>query len=319
MIRQLCLLGLFFIAFAYSQDTNWVNLIKPNMAGLTAYQTGSYSVIGDTALRVSGNNSYIVTTNSYSHYITRMDYRFESTGGNTGFLYHVQNDQIWPRGLELQWMTGDAGSIWTTSAQITFTTPISDTGIAAPHYRSADSGGVVDSLGKLDGRYHVIRANGINEKPNGQWNTFELQVNGDSLTTILNGKVTFKGWGLKIKDGTTTKWIPLTNGRFGPQAEGTTILMRNWKMVNLSGTTPVFKTQSNPNNTIKFLNHELQFPATMNGLPTLFYIYNAQGQLTQQVMWVAGTSLPKTLQQVFKTKANQVIRWHNRQGQGTLN
>src|SRR5207253_10286065 len=58
-------------------------------------------------------NGYLLTEKEYSDYVLRVQWRWPEKPGNSGVFVHVSGpDKIWPRGVEAQLMSGQAGDFW---------------------------------------------------------------------------------------------------------------------------------------------------------------------------------------------------------------
>ena len=99
-------------------------------------------------------NGYIRTGDVFDNYVFRVEARFQSRG-NSGVTVHVQQDKVWPRGIECQMYQAHMGRIF----------PI----------RGAT----------LDGGEMIHAA----ANPPGEWNVFEVYSEEGRLATVLNGKL----------------------------------------------------------------------------------------------------------------------------------
>ena len=191
---------------------------------------------------------YLATEREYSNYHLRLEYRWgekrfaprANARRDSGLLYHLVNDFVWPHSVECQIQEQDTGDIYTIYTRLkstvdptTTNTSISvstdqSTGIvrtnatARPVFLEPDQGGVPFVQG-LEGRILRVIRNPLNEREG--WNTVELIVRGDSATHIVNGKVNHRV--SEIQDLVNGRWVPLTKGRIALQIEGAEILYRN--------------------------------------------------------------------------------------------
>lgn len=205
-------------------QVGWVPVTDgKSAAGL--YKSGSGEVKYSDAgvITVSGGNGYLATNKEYTHFRTRIEWN-NNNGGNSGFLYHIVNNAIWPLGLECQMHSDDVGSLWTTGAKFNSTGVKSGNDMAY-----SETGTALIQHGTTGtGRNHFIRSQNPGA-PVGQWNTWEMYVKGDSLEIKANNKVTMRIWKLTINNGT-----PLVKGKIGLQIEGATVQWRNWEIQDLS-------------------------------------------------------------------------------------
>ncbi len=111
---------------------------------------------------------YMRTEQSFQNYKLTVEWRFVKTApraDNTGILLHVQSpDKIWPRAIECQ-------------------------GQSRRHGDLILMGGATC---KVDGQQksgRVAMKGDSNEKPVGEWNTYEIICQGDTMKVSVNGKL----------------------------------------------------------------------------------------------------------------------------------
>lgn len=141
---------------------------------------------------------YISTVKTYSDYVLKLEWRWSpetKKAGNSGVLLRVEGeDKVWPKCIEAQLMSGSAGDFWLMGGAELATAPDRIDPGAAQH------------------RLHA-RAN---EKPVGEWNTYEITCSGGSVTLKVNGVV--------VNEGTDAN---PRSGRIALQSEGAEIHFRN--------------------------------------------------------------------------------------------
>jgi hypothetical protein len=155
--------------------------------------------IEDGVLRASGaSRGYVRTAMPYADYKLSLEWRWPKGRGNSGILLHIVNqDTIWPKGIEAQLATDRAGDLaFFFDAR------------AKEEHVSRNPKGV--STGR------VARRGPSLEKPLGEWNTLEILVAGDTITLTVNG----------TEANRITEVIP-SAGMIGFQAEGFPIDFRN--------------------------------------------------------------------------------------------
>lgn len=109
--------------------------------------------VKDGLLATTGTpNGYIRTVDVYDNYVFHVEVRF-SQRGNSGVLVHVQQDQVWPKGIECQLYQGHMGRIFPIQGAY------------------------------LDGGEMIHAA----DKPPGEWNIYEVYSEEGRLATVLNG------------------------------------------------------------------------------------------------------------------------------------
>lgn len=117
---------------------------------------------------------------------------------NTGILVNLQApDKIWPLSVECQGQDQKQGDFWLQSGA-------SAAGFSGDGKKSV----------------HVPMPGPPNEKPVGEWNVYEVVVQGDSVEAIVNGKSMNK-----ISGGN------VTSGFIGIQSEGAEIEVRKVRLV----------------------------------------------------------------------------------------
>jgi hypothetical protein len=141
---------------------------------------------------------YIKTNESYTNYNLRLQWRFVKPG-NSGVLLRVQEpDAVWPQAIEAQLNSKDAGDIWIIN----------------------------DYPAKLDpartkGR-RTVKMKPTNEKEIGEWNQYDIIVNGPNITLMVNGELQNEATDVKVQPG-----------RIGLQSEGSVIEFRNVELIPL--------------------------------------------------------------------------------------
>lgn len=138
---------------------------------------------------------YLRTTETFDNYVLRLRWRFNpitGVAGNSGVLLRtVGDDKVWPKSVEAQLMSGRAGDFW--------------------------------NIGEFRMSTDAERTNGRNtrhrfaaEHPVGEWNEYEIIVDGGDVTLFVNGEKVNKAWNVDEVSG----WI-------GLQSEGAEIHFRD--------------------------------------------------------------------------------------------
>jgi hypothetical protein len=139
---------------------------------------------------------FMRTEKDYSNYHLTVEWRFLKVtpkANNTGVLVHMQpQERIWPECVECQGQDQKQGDFWLHN------------GTTADGFR-------------WDGKKstHVPMPVPPNEKPVGEWNTYEVIARADTVEIIVNGKSMNKISGCN-----------LTSGGIGIQSEGADIEVR---------------------------------------------------------------------------------------------
>ncbi|HNS22678.1 MAG TPA: DUF1080 domain-containing protein [Sedimentisphaerales bacterium] len=143
-------------------------------------------------------NGYIRTTDSYSDYHLHVEWRWPEKPTNSGVLLHANGeDKVWPACIECQLKAASAGDL----------VLINGTGIS------------VDGVDRANAtRQFVVieKKMPTSEVPAGQWNSYDIYCQGDTIRCLVNSVVQNEGTGASVTSG----WICL-------QSEGSPIEFRN--------------------------------------------------------------------------------------------
>jgi hypothetical protein len=146
---------------------------------------------------------YLLTKkNDFENYVLTLEWRWPAKGGNNGVLVHVTEPGVlgvWPRSLEVQLGSGNAGDFWVIGTTID-----------------------VENVEKRrEGRRH-FNLTDDSEKPLGEWNQMEITCRGDEVIVKVNGDLV----------NHATK-VSQTRGAIALQSEGTLIEFRNIELQEL--------------------------------------------------------------------------------------
>ena len=154
---------------------------------------------------------YLYTKKPYKNFTLTLQWRWPagSEGGNSGVLMRVAGDAIsfLPKCVEAQLMSGSAGDIW---------------GFYGYQLKGDKERFRKIENHKLLGDFVGVKAIKTNEKPIGQWNTYEITFIDGCLTLIINGE--------KVNEATD---CDIVSGPIGLQSEGGEIHFRNIKVTQL--------------------------------------------------------------------------------------
>jgi hypothetical protein len=161
--------------------------------------------VKDGVLRCTGQPvGYLLTKKSdFENYVLTLEWRWPEQGGNNGVLVHVTEPGalgVWPKCLEVQLGSGDAGDFW-----------VIGTTLDMPN---------IDKR-KSDRRH--LNLTDDSEKPLGEWNKMEVTCRGDEITVKVNGKLV----------NHATK-LSQSKGAIALQSEGTPIEFQDIKLKKLS-------------------------------------------------------------------------------------
>ena len=155
--------------------------------------------VQNRVVRCAGKpNGYMQTRNEYSDYKLHLEWRWVKKPSNSGVLVHKTGpDKLWPKSIECQLQAGNAGDFWLIGG-----TEVNVNG---------------KRMGGIAGRnIHVPKKEKSNEKPIGQWNSYDIYCRGDTVKCYVNG--------LLQNEGTNASE---TKGRICLQSEGAPIEFKN--------------------------------------------------------------------------------------------
>jgi len=153
--------------------------------------------IADGLLRCTGRPSgYLRTETPYADYHLHVEWRWPEKPGNNGVLVHMSGpDVVWPRSLECQLASGNAGDFWVIGG--------------LEHAEHAQGGERVQ--GRRTAKLHES-----SEKPAGEWNQYDIICKDDWVIVLTNGVL--QNLATKCSD---------KSGRICLQSEGAPIEYRN--------------------------------------------------------------------------------------------
>ena len=151
--------------------------------------------VSDGKIVVAGRPfGYMRTEKEYADYKLHAEWRWIGAATNSGIFQRVQEgDRIWPSVVEVQLQGGHAGDL------------LGMGGTALAH---------VDP--KAPGLFYKVRASGESpEKPEGEWNSADVEVTGTKVKVWVNGQLVNEAEGL------------FTKGCIALQSEGGPLEFRN--------------------------------------------------------------------------------------------
>jgi hypothetical protein len=142
--------------------------IVPDLVKDKKDQASVWHVEPDGVLVCAGNPvGYIRTTDKYTNYILRVEWRFNPVtkkAGNSGVLLRmVGEDKVWPKSVEAQLESGNAGDFW-----------------------NIDNVKMTTDPARTSGR-NTKKTHGA-ERPVGEWNEYEIVVNHGDVVLYVNGE-----------------------------------------------------------------------------------------------------------------------------------
>jgi hypothetical protein len=153
--------------------------------------------VGDGVFRCEGKPAgYMRTERDYANYLLHVEWRWPEKGGNNGVLAHMSGqDNVWPKSLECQLHSGNAGDFWVIGGIET-----------KEHAKGGD---------RVKGR-RTIKLKESSEKPVGQWNSYDIICKDDWVVVMVNGVLQNIATGCSV-----------SSGKICLQSEGTPIEYRN--------------------------------------------------------------------------------------------
>jgi type 1 glutamine amidotransferase len=172
---------------------------------------------------------YIATSNEYSNYRLRFQYRWGSKRftprahdpRDSGLLYHFTGpDRIWPASVECQVQEGDTGDFYVI-AGTALTTTVEPSDIETKKYKA--DGVAYDTRPAFD----RIARSGTSDSLT-DWNTVEVIVAADTVVHLVNGVANNRATRIRQPDPSNpSRFISLSRGRILFQAEGAEVFYRN--------------------------------------------------------------------------------------------
>ncbi len=152
---------------------------------------------------------YLHTKKKYTNYKLIVEWRWPpgAEPGNSGVLLRIVGDAVsfLPKCVEAQLKSGDAGDLWAF--------------YGASIRGDADRMRVIKDH-ELLGDFAGVGKIKANEKPPGQWNKYEITLDGPDVTVVVNGE--------KVNEATGLDMVP---GRIGLQSEGAPVHFRSVKLI----------------------------------------------------------------------------------------
>lgn len=130
---------------------------------------------------------HLISDSAWRDYRLEVEWRWppQSKGGNNGVLVHTTElhvlGNLFPRSIEVQLMSGNAGDFWVIGEDIT----------------------VPDMAARRKGR-HIRNLTDGSEKPIGEWNHMVIHARGDTLKVWVNGDLVNEGFECSVSAGRIT-------------------------------------------------------------------------------------------------------------------
>jgi hypothetical protein len=167
--------------------TGW-KLFVPDQS----YDVSKTWSVNDEILRCEGQPAgYMRTETAYADYHLHVEWRWPAEPGNNGVLIHNSGaDTVWPKSLECQLHSGNAGDFWVI--------------------------GGVETAEHAKGGRRTRKLHDSSEKPPGEWNAYDIICKDDWVVVLVNG----------VLQNVATKCSE-KSGRICLQSEGAVIEYRN--------------------------------------------------------------------------------------------
>jgi len=171
--------------------SSWVKFIPDSTVN-----TDTVWNIVDGVINCNGKPSgYIRTENDYANYNLTLEWRWPSDPGNSGVLLHMSiPDTVWPKSIEAQLLSGNAGDFYVIG------------------------GTEMDEHVNKDSR-QIAKQKKSSENPLGEWNKYEIICNDNTITLYVNGVMQNKATNTSVN-----------YGKIALQSEGRPIQFRNIKL-----------------------------------------------------------------------------------------
>jgi len=151
---------------------------------------------------------HLVTEESFADYRLTVEYRWPGEPGNCGVLVHASElrhlNGMFPKSLEVQLQSGNAGDFWCIGENI-----------SVPDMASRRRGDPSTWGGGARQSRNVKNLTDDSENPPGEWNTMVVECLGDRIDVWVNGD--------RVNDGYD---CTASSGRIALQAEGAVVEFR---------------------------------------------------------------------------------------------
>lgn len=178
-------------------------------------------VVRDSLLVSMGEpRGHLITDSVYQNYRLEVEYRFAGEPGNCGVLVHASTPRalydMFPKSLEVQMQSGDAGDFWCIVEDITVPNMI-------------ERRGPKESWGITEGKKRRIpNLTDDSENQLGEWNNLVIECVADTIKVWVNDDLVNYGYNCTA-----------TKGQIAVQAEGAEVEFKKIDLAPISRTTPI--------------------------------------------------------------------------------
>jgi hypothetical protein len=143
--------------------TGWIRFLRDSAADV-----GDTWSVANGVLQCTGRPAgYMRTEQAYADYHLHVEWRWPAKPGNNGVLVHTTGkDTVWPKSLECQLASGNAGDFWVIG------------GVETAEHAKGGS--------RVKGR-RTVKLKDSSEKPPGQWNRYDIICKDDWVVVLVNG------------------------------------------------------------------------------------------------------------------------------------
>jgi hypothetical protein len=174
------------LLFNGKDTSGWVSHLKDS-----APAEGTWSVKDGLLICSGAPNGFLRTEGDYSQYRFTVEWRFTKPG-NTGVVVHMTPpDAIWPMSIECQGAHKNQGDFYLWAGA---------TATEGKPLLNKEGTPVLDKEGKLRG-YRIARVGKDAELPVGEWNTYTVVCDKDTVTILVNGQEVNKATGTNLSSG----------------------------------------------------------------------------------------------------------------------
>jgi len=177
-------------------------------------------IVRDGVLAVLGEpRGHLISDSSFRDFRVEVEYRFPGAPGNAGLLIHASTPralyQMFPKSIEVQMESGNAGDFWCILEDIT-----------VPEME--ERRGPPAEWGTTEGKARRIRklVDG-QERALGEWNTLSVEAVGREVKVWVNGVLVNHGTGATAE-----------GGQIALQSEGAAVEIRAVRLTPITSLTP---------------------------------------------------------------------------------
>lgn len=178
-------------------------------------------VVSDSLLVSMGEpRGHLITDSVFANYRLEVEYRFAGDPGNCGVLVHASTPralyQMFPKSLEVQMQSGDAGDFWCIVEDI-----------EVPDMEARR--GPEESWGITEGKSRrIVNLTDGSENKLGEWNKMQIECVADTVKVWVNNDLVNYGYNCTA-----------TKGQIAVQAEGAKVEFRKIDLTPITKTTSI--------------------------------------------------------------------------------